>query len=148
MASFTLKIGFAPLVEELSFDLLVHVESDEILVLIVFMYEIHGMSIPFPKRTPFPFNSIISHHLHKLMNSLLQIFHILRAILDLLYSMFSSLIKGLAQNLEQKFSGKQPHMCLISSDNLLPLPIHAVDIIFISVVQLIHFPDEIISFLS
>lgn len=39
-------------------------------------------------------------------------------------------------------------MCLIGSDDLLPLSIHAVDIVFISVVQLIHFPDEVIPFIS
>ena len=39
-------------------------------------------------------------------------------------------------------------MCLIGSDDLLPFSIHAVDIVFISVVQLIHFPDEIIPFIS
>lgn len=100
MASFTLEISFSPLVEELSFDLLIHVESDEVLVLIVFMYKIHGMSIPFSERIPFSLNSIISHHLHKLMDSFLKVFHILRTIFDLLDSVFSSLIKGLTQNLE------------------------------------------------
>ena len=46
VVSFTLEIGFSPSVEELGLDLLLHVEPHQILVLVVFMYEVHGMSIP------------------------------------------------------------------------------------------------------
>jgi hypothetical protein len=48
VTSLPLEISFPPSVEKLCFDLLVDVEPDKILVFVIFMDEIHSMSIPFP----------------------------------------------------------------------------------------------------
>jgi hypothetical protein len=47
VVSLSLEVSFPPSVEELSFNLLVHVEPHKILVFVIFVHEIHSMSIPF-----------------------------------------------------------------------------------------------------
>jgi hypothetical protein len=47
VVSLSLKVSFPPSVEELGLDLLVDVEPDKVLVFVIFMNEIHSMSIPF-----------------------------------------------------------------------------------------------------
>ena len=39
-------------------------------------------------------------------------------------------------------------MGLVGSNDLLALIVHAVNIVFVPVVQLIHLPDKVISFIS
>ena len=36
-------------------------------------------------------------------------------------------------------------MCLVSTDDLLALIVHAVHIVFVSIVQLIHLPNQVVS---
>lgn len=82
------------------------------------------------------------------MNSLFKILHILGTAFDLLQSMFGSDIKCLSQHLKQKFGGQQSNMGLVSSDYLLPFGIHAAHIVLVSVVQIVHFADQVISFVG
>lgn len=46
MAALSLEVGLTPLVEELGLDLLINIKPYKVLIFIVFMHEVHGMSIP------------------------------------------------------------------------------------------------------
>ena len=39
-------------------------------------------------------------------------------------------------------------MSLVGADDLFSLVIHAVDIVFVAIVELIHLSDEVVSFIS
>jgi len=54
----------------------------------------------------------------------------------------------LGQDLEEKLGCEESHMGLVGSNDLLALIVHAVNIVFVPVVQLIHLPDKVISFIS
>ena len=102
MASFSLQEGSSPLVEELGFDLSVHVKPDQVLVLVILVNEIHSISIPSSKGVSFSLSCVISHNLDKLMDSFLQILHVLGTIFDFLQSIFGSHVECLGQDLEEK----------------------------------------------
>lgn len=59
-----------------------------------------------------------------------------------------SLIEGLAENLKQELGSQQPDVSLVGSDYLFSLSVHAVDVVLVSVVQLVHLPDQVISLIS
>ena len=82
------------------------------------------------------------------MDSFLKILHILCAILDFLKSILCSHVEGLTQNLEQELCGQESYMSLVGADDLFSLVIHAVDIVFVAIVELIHLSDEVVSFIS
>ena len=70
MAALSLEVGLSPLVEELCLDLLVDIESNQVLVLVVFMHKVHGMSVPFSQRVPLSLGGVVPHHFDELVNSL------------------------------------------------------------------------------
>jgi hypothetical protein len=59
-----------------------------------------------------------------------------------------SLIEGLAENLKQELGSQQPDVSLVGSDYLFSLSVHAVDVVLVSIVQLVHLPDQVISLIS
>ena len=48
MIPFSVEESASPLVEELSSDLFIDIVSDEVLIFVIFMHEIHGISVPSP----------------------------------------------------------------------------------------------------
>lgn len=70
MAALSLEVGLSPLIEELCLDLLVDIESNQVLVLVVFMHEVHGVSVPLSQRVSLPLGGVIPHHFDELVNSL------------------------------------------------------------------------------
>lgn len=100
MASLSLEVCFSPSVEELSLDLFVSVEPDQVLVFVVLMDKVHGVSVPSSQRVSFSFCCIVPHHFDELVNSLFQVLHVLGTALDLLESVFRSHIQSLPKHLE------------------------------------------------
>ena len=82
--SLTLQVGSAPVVEELGLHLLVDVVPDKVLILIVFMHEVHRVSVPSPQKVAFSLGCVVAHDSHKLVDILLDIFHFFGAVFDLL----------------------------------------------------------------
>ena len=101
MVAFSLEIGFPPFVEELSFYFLVDVISNQVLVLVVFVYEIHSLSIPFSQSCPSALSVIVFFDFYKLSYAFLELYHILCTILDLLNGIFCAHIQSLSQNLKE-----------------------------------------------
>lgn len=148
MVALSLKVGLAPSVEELGLHLLVGIISHQVLVFVVLVDEIHGVSVPSPQSIAFALRSVLSHYFYKFVDSLFEILHIFGAAFDLLQGVLGSQIKRLAENLEKKLSSQESDMSLVRSDDLLPLRIHALDVVFVPVVKVIHLADEIISFIG
>ena len=90
MASFFPKICLSPGIEELGLHLLVGIKSNEVLILIVFMYEIHGMSIPFSETTSLSLRSVFLHDLYEFCDSFFEILHIFGTEFDFLDSVLGS----------------------------------------------------------
>jgi hypothetical protein len=65
VVSFSIEVSTTPLVKELGSDLLVDVVPDKVLIFIIFMHEIHGISVPFSKGVPCSFSLIIIHDLNE-----------------------------------------------------------------------------------
>ena len=145
MILLSLEEGLSPSVEELSPDLPVDVESDQILVLVVLMHEIHGISVPSPEPVPLPLHHIALHGLDKLINSLLQVLHLGRAVSDLLQGVLGSHVEGLSQHLEQEFGGEQPNMRFVGLNDVGPLSVHGGHIVLVPCVELVHLPHQIVS---
>lgn len=59
-----------------------------------------------------------------------------------------SLVESLAENLKQELGSQQPDVSFVGSDYLFSLSVHAVDVVLVSVVQLIHLPDQVISLIG
>lgn len=148
ITSLSLQISSSPLVKELSFNLLVYIKSDQVLILVILMDEIHGVSVPSSQRVSLSFGRVVSHYLDKLLDSFLQVLHVFGTVFDFLKGILCSHVEGLREDLEEELGGQQSDMSLICSDDLLPLIVHAVDIVFVSVVQFIHFSNQIISLIS
>jgi hypothetical protein len=134
MAALSLEIGLPPLIEELCLDLLVDIESNQVLILVVFMHEVHSMSVPLPQRVSLSFSRVVPHHLNKLMNSFFKIFHIPGTILYFLDGVLCSLIQSLTKNLEQELGSQQSDMGFVGSDDLFSLTIHAIDVVLVPVI--------------
>ena len=148
MASLSLEIGPSPLIEELGLDLLIDIKPDQVLVLVVLMHEVHCVSVPPSEGVSLSLCSVITHHLHELLDALFEVFHVFGAVLDFLKGVLSSHVKCLGQDLEEKLGGEESYMRLVGSDNLLALVIHAIDVVLIAIVQLIHLSDEVVSFIG
>lgn len=138
MAALPLKISLAPLVEELCLNLLIYIESNKILILIILVHEVHGMSIPSSERISFSLSGVVSHDLRKFVNLLLEVFHVFGAVLDFLDGVFGPHVQGLTQYLEEELCSQESHMGFVGSDNLISFVIHAIYIILISIIELIH----------
>jgi len=134
MASFSLQVGSAPLVEELGLDLLIRVESDQVLVLVVFMHEVHCVPVPSSEGVSLSLGGVVTHHLDEFVDAFLEVFHVFGTILYFLKGILCSHVKCLAQDLEEKLGCEESHMRLVGSDDLLALIVHAVDIVFVPVV--------------
>lgn len=145
MIAFTLQVCLPPLVEELSLDLLVHVVTDQVLVLVVLVHEVHRVAVPFAKSCPSPLRIIVFFDFYELSNSLFKLDHVFGAVFDLLNGVFGSHIKSLSKNLKKQFGSKQAHMGLVLPDDGSSLSVHGGHIIFVTCIQLVHLPDEVIS---
>ena len=95
MASFSPKVSFSPGVEELGLDFLVGIESNQVLVFVVLMHEVHGMPIPFSETVSLSLRGVFLHDLDEFSNSFLKIVHILGTVFDFLDGIFGSHIECL-----------------------------------------------------
>ena len=71
VVALSLQVCLSPSVEELSFYFLVHVKSNQVLVLVVFMHKVHGMSIPLTQGGSLSLSRVVTHNFDELLNSLL-----------------------------------------------------------------------------
>ena len=138
MVLFSLKEGLAPSVEELSSDFAVDIESNQILILVVLMHEVHGVPVPSSDPVPLPLNHVVLHGLDELVDPLLQVLHLGRALSYLLQGMFGPHIKRLSEDLEQQFCGQKSDVGLISLDDMSSLSIHSGHVVLIPSIQLVH----------
>ena len=90
VASFSLQIGSAPLVEELGLDLLIYVESDQVLVFVVFMHEVHRVPVPSPQGVSLSLGGVVTHHLNEFVDTFLEVFHVFGTILYFLKGILCS----------------------------------------------------------
>ena len=59
-----------------------------------------------------------------------------------------SLVESLAKNLKQELGSQQPDVSFVGSDYLFSFSVHAVDVVLVSIVELIHLSDQVISLIS
>ena len=90
VASFSLQVGSAPLVEELGLDLLIYVESDQVLVLVVFMHEVHCVPVPSSEGVSLSLGGVVTHHLDEFVDAFLEVFHVFGTILYFLKGILCS----------------------------------------------------------
>lgn len=145
VAALSLEISLAPLVEELGLNFLIYVKSYKVLILIVFVHEVHRVTIPSSERIPFSLSGVISHDLRKFVNLFLEIFHVFGAVLDFLDSIFGPHVESLTEYLKEELGSQKSHMGFVGSNNLISLVVHTINIILISIVELIHLSNKIIS---
>lgn len=148
VAPLSLEVRLPPLVEELCLDLLVHVVADEVLVLIVFVHEVHGVSVPLPEGSSPSLNVIVLLDFDQFADALLELDHVFGAVFDLLNGVLGTHIESLSEDLEEKFGSQEPYMRFVLTDDGCALSVHRGHVVFIPTVELIHFPDEVVALVS
>jgi hypothetical protein len=82
------------------------------------------------------------------VDALFKILHVFGAALDLLYGLFGAHVQSLPKHLEEQLGCKKTHVSFVGSDDLLTLYIHATDVVFVAVVKVIHFSDQVVSLIG
>ena len=62
--------------------------------------------------------------------------------------MLSSAVEGLSQDLEEKFGGQKSYVCLVGTDDLFSLGVHTANVVLVTIIELVHLPDQVVSLIS
>ena len=103
MIPFFVEESASPLVEELSSDLLVDIVSDKVLIFVIFMHEIHGISVPSPQRVPGSLSLIVVHDFNEFHYSFFKVGHLISTTLDFLEGILGTSVQSLTHHLEEQF---------------------------------------------